>query len=128
MALKMSDDSRTTLEHKTPESNKSVIDNHVHCGYFYLAPIADDKVCAALAQHLPAELFRAQLADKIHDGIRAAFGDFLHHRDHVRAVIQHMMRAEFLRQCPRRLAPINGDGARAAQGMQGLQGDVAQAS
>ena len=30
MAFKMSDASRTTLEHKTPESNKSVLQNVEH--------------------------------------------------------------------------------------------------
>src|ERR671925_148146 len=49
-----------------------------HGGLLDRAPIADDKVGAALAQHLPAELFRAQLADKVNDGVRAAFGDVSH--------------------------------------------------
>src|SRR5262249_10463973 len=108
--------------------DSNFIDHHVHGGYLDRAPIADDKVGAALAQHLPAELFRTQLADKVNDGVRAAVSEVAHRRHHVRATIQHLMRAKLVRQCPRRLALINGDGARAAQGMQGLQCDVAQAS
>src|SRR5262249_46394687 len=104
------------------------IGHHVHSRDLDRAPIADDKVGAALAEQLPAELFRPQLADKVNDGMRAAVRKVAHRRDHVRAALQHMPRAQLVRQGPRRRALINGDGARATQGMQDLQRDVAQAA
>ena len=81
---------------------------------------------APLAQHLPADLLRTQLANEIDDHVGATAGRLHHVVHHVGPTLQNEGSSELLGQLAGLLLLIDGDGAGTAQLVQALEGNVAQ--